>query len=444
MQRASLADRVAAASAGRDRVLDAIRVGALVVVMVAHSLAWHISDGTIGNVLEQRPGLAVVTWGFQILALFFAAGAVSNARSLARQPDAGVWLGHRLQRLLGPVLVYATFWSLVLLPIAAVTEADVAMVGRFLAQLLWFAGVYLVVVAFAPWTYRHQGLGVLLGWLAAIAAIDVLRLTVAPAIGWLNMLLVWGWLHQVGYQLPRLRRSAPGPLLAGAVVAVALAVAVAVLGPYSTSMVTYQGDEAASNLAPPSIVVALHGLALILVVAAGWRWLDRLLARPAWWTPIALLASRGIGLYLWHIPVVGIAAGASLLLGIEVRPLSAAWWLLHVAVAAAVVAGAWLLAGLAQRPLPRLARIPGRRSVAWAGPQTALAGLLVLLLSTTGFATWWATVFLGVPGSTPILVAAMWLLWRGRPGVRTESPRAARPPAPAERPARPGHREASG
>jgi peptidoglycan/LPS O-acetylase OafA/YrhL len=444
MQRASLADRVAAASAGRDRVLDAVRVAALVVVMVAHSLAWQVSDGTIGNVLEQRPSLAVITWGLQILALFFAAGAVTNARSLARQTNAGAWLGHRLQRLLGPVLVYATFWSLVLLPIAAATEADVAMVGRFLAQLLWFAGVYLVVVAFAPWTYRHQGLGVIVGWLAAIAAVDVLRLTVAPAIGWLNMLLVWGWLHQVGYQLPRLRRNAPGPLLAGAGGAMALAVAVAVLGPYSTSMVTYQGDDAASNLAPPTIVVALHGLALILVVAAAWRRLDRLLARPALWTPIAVLASRGIGLYLWHIPLVGIAAGASLLLGLEVEPLSAAWWALHAAVAAAVVAGAWLLAGLAQRPLPRLGSIPGRASVAWAGPQTALAGLLVLLLSATGFATWWAAAFLGVPGSTPILVGALWLLWRGRPGVRTGSPRAGQPPVPAARPSRPERTEASG
>jgi hypothetical protein len=443
MERASLGDRVAAASAGRDRVLDAVRVAALVVVMLAHSLAWHIADGEIGNVLEQRPGLAVITWGFQILAVFFAAGGMSNGLALQRRPAVGPWLAHRLQRLLGPVLLYATFWSLLLLPAAAAFGPDVEMVGRFLAQLLWFAGVYLVVVALAPWTYRHQGAGVLLGWLAAIVAIDALRLTVAPALGWLNMVLVWGWLHQLGYRLPALRQARPALLLAGAGGALALAVAVAVLGPYSTSMVTFQGDDAPSNLAPPTIVVALHGTALVLALAAGWRWLDRLFARPAWWTPVALLASRGIGLYLWHIPLVGIAAGASLLVGLEVSPLAPAWWALHGAVSVAVVAGAWLLAGLAQRVQPQLERIPGRRSSGAAAAQTAGAGLLVLLLSVTGFATWWGQALLGIPASTPVVLGALWLLWRSRPAVRTGSPRAGSGPTPAARPARPARTAAS-
>ncbi len=111
-------ERVAAASIGRDRVLDAVRVSALLVVMLAHSLAWHVADDEVGNVLQQRPGLSVITWGLQILALFFAAGGMSNGLALAEHPEHGAWLGRRLRRLLGPVLVYATFWSVLLLPMA--------------------------------------------------------------------------------------------------------------------------------------------------------------------------------------------------------------------------------------------------------------------------------------------------------------------------------------
>ncbi len=318
------------------------------------------------------------------------------------------------------------------------------MVGRFLAQLLWFVGVYLVIVALAPWTYRHRGVRVLVVWLVAIAGVDALRLTMEPALGWLNMLLVWGWLHQVGYALPRLRTQHPALLLAGSAGAFAAAAALAVLGPYSTSMVTYEGDDAPSNLAPPTIVVALHGLALILLLAAAWGPLARVLARPALWTPVALLAARGIGLYLWHIPLVGIAAGLALLLGIEVAPLSLAWWSMHIAVAAAVIAGAWLLAGAAQRAQPLVERIPGRRSVRGAAPLTALAGLLVLLLSVTGFASWWAEAFLGAPASTPVVLGALWLLWRLRPSLRSESPAGGSRPTPAAPPSRLGRTAASG
>jgi hypothetical protein len=76
--------------------------------------------------------------------------------------------------------------------------------GRFLAQLLWFAGVYLLVAAAAVFTSRWDRRPVLTLsiWLLAIVAVDAVRTTPLSAWGWINMLLVWGWLHQVGYQLP--------------------------------------------------------------------------------------------------------------------------------------------------------------------------------------------------------------------------------------------------
>lgn len=431
MAQLSLSARVAQTTAGRDRVLDAVKVAALLVVMAGHSLAWHVWDEQAGNVLQVQPGLAAVTWFIQILALFFACGAVTNAQALARTGDPGGWSAHRMRRLLGPVLVYATAFSAVLLPLAAVLGDPVVEAGKFLSQLLWFAGVYLVVVAAAPWTVRHQGRGFLAGWLALIGAVDAVRLGALPAFGWLNLLLVWGWLHQVGYRLPDLRNAPRTRLLSGAAAALGVAVALTMIGPYSGSMITYAGDQKASNLAPPTIVVALHGLALILALAAAWRVLERILARPRLWAGVAILGARGLGLYLWHIPLVGAAAAAALLLGIELVPLSAPWWGVHLATAVVVIAGAWLLAGFADRALPALDRLPHRSTVRRPMALTAGAGIAVLFLSVTGFGSWWTVAFLGIPAGTPIVLGVLWLIWCLRRGLSPARPSAGNPLARA-------------
>lgn len=81
----SLTTRVLDATKSRDRVLDAVKAIALLLVIAGHSLAWHVRpDGTAVNVLEDAHYLIVLTWLFQVLPLFFAAGAVSNMASLQR------------------------------------------------------------------------------------------------------------------------------------------------------------------------------------------------------------------------------------------------------------------------------------------------------------------------------------------------------------------------
>lgn len=416
MQAGGLAGRVAAATAGRDRVLDAIKVFALLVVIVAHSFAWQVADGQAGNVLDSRPELAGITWALQILALFFAAGAVSNEISLHRAESTAMWLGHRLQRLLSPVLVYSLVFAVILLPLAPLFGSPVTDIGRFLGQLMWFAGIYLVVVAAAPWTSQHRSVAVLVGWLAAIAVVDVVRLTVLPVAGWLNMVLAWGWLHQVGYHWPELRRRPKPQLVAAAIAAMAAALLLAYLGPYSNAMVSFGGDPEASNLAPPTLVLALHGLALILIVAALWSLLERALQAPRLWAFVALLGGRGMGLYLWHIPVVGTVAGIFLILGDSPKPFAWQWWAIHLLTAVAAITGAWLLAGAAAWPEKALRRIPGKagQPAAAAGLSTAAAGGLVLLLSVTGLGTWWTTDFLSLPASAPLILAALLGLWRLR------------------------------
>ena len=389
---------------------------ALLIVIMGHSLAWHVRpDASAVNVLEDAHALIPLTWIFQVLPLFFAAGAVSNAASLARHGSTG-YLQARGTRLLAPVVVYATVWTLVLLPLSSVEL--VAGAGRFLAQLLWFAGVYLLVASAAVFTTRWVGKPALsLGmWLIAIIAMDFVRTTGFASWGWINMLLVWGWLHQVGYYLPKLRRRAW--LLPVGLALIGVAVAIAFRGPYSHSLISVAGVPGLSNLAPPSLVLAVFGAGQILLLAGAWKWLEALLDSDRLWAGVALVGARGMGMYLWHIPLVGIAAGTAIALGWSQPPLSAAWWLVHIAVVVLVVPLAWSIAGLAAIPERRLRRVHLPSASAALG--CVLGAATVINLSVTGFATLAGTGAIGLPSSAVLNLALVWLAWAlvnpGSPG----------------------------
>jgi len=153
--RDAFVSRIAEQTTGRDRVVDAAKTTALLLVVVGHSIAFHITpDGRAVNVLEVQPAVVPLTWLFQVLPVFFAVGAVSSAASLARHGRRGFLLV-RVRRLLTPVVVYAGFWTVVLVPLNRLGDTVVG-VGQFLAQLLWFAGVYLIVVTAVPLTARGR------------------------------------------------------------------------------------------------------------------------------------------------------------------------------------------------------------------------------------------------------------------------------------------------
>lgn len=428
-----LRSQVRSASAGRDRVLDAAKAAALLLVVVGHSLAWDVSSGTPTNVLGARPeSLVWLTWVFQLLPLFFAAGAVANAGSWARTGTASAFWRRRMLRLGAPALVYVTVWTTVLLALAPWVPSA-ADVGRFLAQLLWFLGVYCAVVLAVPLTSRwtRRPWLTLSVWAAAVLVVDALRWNVDGSFGWLNLLLVWGLMHQIGYHLPALRRAPTLVLVAGAGAALAAAIGLAVAGPYSTSLVSYAGDPEPSNLSPPTVVLALHGVALVLLLAACSAPLGRVLAADRRFV-VAAVGVRGVGLYLWHIPFVAIVTGVALGLGFPAAPLSALWWAAHGVGLVAVAGCAWLVAGLAgraDRALSGMARgTPARPAVVLA----AVALPLVLLnVSVTGFGTWWGPSMvdqvsdgrLSAPTSALLnlaLLAGTWLLLACGPRPRAD------------------------
>lgn len=398
----------------RDRVLDAARAVALVVVVVGHSLAWDTSTGSPTAVLEQRPGLVWVTWVVQVLPLFFAAGAVTNAISWQRDPDVAAYLRRRAVRLSTPGLVYATVWTVLLLPLAPLSSLAV-LAGHFLAELVWFLAVYAAATLAVPWTIRWTRRPWLTAglWLAAVVAVDLLRWNVWAPLGWLNLVLVWGFVHQVGYHLPALREARRAWLVAGGVAAVATAVGLGVLGPYSSSMVSFGGDPEPSNLAPPTLVVALFGLGQVLLLAALWPWVARRLAADRAYRVVGALGVRSIGVYLWHIPVVALVAGTAWGLDVRAEPLGAVSWLVHVGGLAVILSIAWVAAGPAAAADRWVRAWAARRRSRTRAvvPFAVVVPVVLCNISVTGFGTWWGAGMLGLPSSSVLNLAVLALAW---------------------------------
>lgn len=81
----------AATPADRDRWVDTLRVGSLLVVILGHWLMVAITPaGQITNALAVVPALQPLTWLLQVMPLFFLVGGVAHARArVARAAPAG-------------------------------------------------------------------------------------------------------------------------------------------------------------------------------------------------------------------------------------------------------------------------------------------------------------------------------------------------------------------
>ena len=83
--------------------------------------------------------------------LFFLAGGAAGAYGWHSGSSWGTWLFKRAQRLCRPVFWYLAAWSIGIVVTYYVLGADsAASIGRECVALLWFLGVYLVVLAFVP------------------------------------------------------------------------------------------------------------------------------------------------------------------------------------------------------------------------------------------------------------------------------------------------------
>lgn len=390
----------------RDRAVDVARLTALVVVMFGHCalLLATIDAGSlrIGNLLGALPAIAPITWAVQVMPLFFLAGGAAGTYGWRDGTPWGTWLFTRAQRLCRPVFWYLATWAVALVLVRVALGADsAAALGVECVALLWFLGVYLVVLAFVPVLTRlRSGRAVALvvaSLLATSAAVDGIRVVVGtPLSGSANFLIVWLIPVVIGVAYAR-RLISPRGALAVAALAFAGQVVPAVTGRYEVSLVV-TGVERMSNVSPPTLLLALHctWMSCAFVAAAGAirRWAER----PRVWHVVAVGNAGAMTLYLWHIPAIAVAAFALHAVGLDAYDVNAAgfWGLLalRAVVFSVVMAVAFrLLSPLEHRPLPwwdAPVRATGARS-AVAGALMCVAGLALVLMAKnglTGFAGW--------------------------------------------------------
>ena len=386
----SLTSKVVAASAGRDRVMDAVKALALLLVITGHALAWTVtSGGSVINTLDAAPYMFPLTWILQILPLFFLLAGAGLVR-LSGSRDARGYLA-RLTRLSAPALPLIAVTVVLSVAAGGLAGPDAASAAGVLpVQLVWFLGVYLVLVAAAPLLARCSGPWVVGIWLVSILGVDLLRVNVNELFGWANLILVWGLFAAIGTRLDRLRAIRPPILAVGVIAFAAAATGAIVVGPYSPALISTDAVEGISNLAPPTIVLALVGLAQICLLLLLWPLLKRALDHDRLWVPVAIFASRAMEIYLWHMLVFTLAIAAMISLAVAPPALGALWWLQHVAVAAVVLAVVWFaapgLGRMSRRTAELLGRISPRASLgtAWARALLLVAGITLLCVSESG------------------------------------------------------------
>ncbi|QOR72195.1 acyltransferase [Ruania alkalisoli] len=315
-------------STPRDGFVDILRVFAISLVVLQHWLMPVIAyqDGHLstGNALATEHGWTI-TWISQVMPLIFFTGGAATAISLRRRHARGVgrdtdWVAGRVRRLAVPVLALAAVW----LPVPQVlltlgVPAEPVITGaRLVGALLWFLVIYVLLTVISPVMVRLAG-----RWrgreVAALALgavlVDMLRFgTDITALGYLNVILVWAAVYQVGvhYTAGRLARVSGRWALAMAVAGfagVALAVA---WGPYPASMIGMPGEAISAMNPPTAVLLALAAGQLGLVLWARapiMRWASQ----PAVSRALDRVCGASMTIYLWHTPALVIVAGAAVL-----------------------------------------------------------------------------------------------------------------------------------
>lgn len=370
MSLSSVQALAAATPPSRNRVVDFVRALAIAVVVLGHWLmaAVMVVDGRLvpDAVLDIAPWSHPLTWVLQVMPLFFIVGGYANGLSWRSARANGVpyaaWLRGRLRRLVAPVLPLLLVWLVIATAASAVgvpaamlrTASQVALVPT------WFLAAYVLVVAVAPLClalWNRLGWWSVLGGLTLAGLVDALSIAGGvPGVGFLNYLVVWATVHQLGYAWLDGRLATAGRrALLGAGGLGGLVVLVTA-GPYPVSMIGVVG-AAVNNSYPTRVTLALLGMAQAAAVLSLERPLARLLQRPRAWAATVLLNARIMSLYLWHLTAMVMVIGASLLLGgfgLRPAPLSASWWATRpvwLAVLAIVTAGVVALVGRFEKPV---------------------------------------------------------------------------------------------
>jgi fucose 4-O-acetylase-like acetyltransferase len=405
----------------RDPFLDVLRTCAILVVVCGHWIMPVLSrqgDTLVtGNSLA-TPGWWLLTWPLQVMPVFFFAGGAANHHSytaaLARGDNARGWLAARLCRLAVPVLPLLAVWLVVpgVLRDLGVPAQPVDLAAGVVGQLLWFLAVYVLTVAAVPLISRF-GLPIVAVFGVAAVGIDALRLGVGvPYIGYVNELLVWLAVSQLGVAyanggLARLSRSGAAAIGAAGFAATALLV---LFGHYPDSMVGLPG-QAVSNMAPATVCLLTLGIGQIGVLLALREPILRWAARPTPTKVLRAVGARTMTVYLWHMPAMMVVAGVAVLgFGYATPAPGGPLWLLVTPLWIAALASVLclLVRAFGRFEMPRPAGgAPGVRRIA--------AAVVLLCVGFTGIAAYGFTNgYLALPWVASIAAG----LALAMPGIR--------------------------
>lgn len=445
---------VAATPADRDRWVDALRVGSLLVVVVGHWLVVVLTgDARITNALSIVPSLQPLTWILQVMPLFFLVGGVANAHmleSLARRDGSergryAAFFRARAVRLLRPTLVFLAVWVAfgLVAHLTGLTGPARGDEGRLfrealvaVPQLLWFIGMYLGVCAFAPLMlrlHRRWGLWGFAGLAVTAALVDVASFAGGVGlVGNLNFAFVWLALHQLGFAW----RDGSLTSRRGWVMFVlgyAVMLACVVIGPYPTSMVGLPG-ESVSNMAPPTFALLAQGVGICGLAVVLRPVMTRVLARPRAFRVVVAAGAFAMTVFLWHLTALMLVLLGLRTVGIEQPDVaSAAWWLTRPLLFVVLIAVAAVFVAVFVRfdRGPRASRAVVDEARWWVDAAAAVSALVIffgiLMVSIAGVDVLGSRpVFFLLGDITPIvgfgvLGLGLALLAAARPRVRAEA-----------------------
>jgi surface polysaccharide O-acyltransferase-like enzyme len=326
----------------RNLAVDFYRVSGVVLIVLGHWLAGSVTyhDGSFGrqNPLVDQPWTQWLTWPFQAVPTFFLVAGYAGAVSWTHRRDAdGVsrqtWLRHRLARVLGPTAMYVALVSVVVVGLGAYRVAGSVLeyAGWAVAMHLWFLAVYLMVVSLTPIAIAAQRRWGLL--VPAVLAVGVLTVDVAslgghvPYLGWLNYLLCWGALYQLGIAWHGGLLTGRRPVLIAAASAVVLALLIW-LEHYPVSMIGVPG-QTVDNTTPPTLALLAFGCAQTGIAMALAPAFNRVLRAGVVRRALSVANSNVMALYLWHMIPVVIVAIIGYPTGLLPQPTEGTvdWWL---------------------------------------------------------------------------------------------------------------------
>lgn len=310
----------------RDPYLDALRAGALLLVVFGHWLATlpRLEGGLMvstEHLLKVWQTAGVLTWVVQVVPLFvFVSAAVSVDGMTRRMADGRAllpWWGGRALGLARPTVTYLAALAVFALGSLYTGDRLLEPLNHSLTIHLWFLVMLLLVQALLPLALkadRRFGLGAVAGLVIIAGTVDLLRAGVtAPSdllelgsrvtespggIGWINALVVWLLPQQLGIAWTCGRFH--GPWMGTGFIVLGLVWLVGALASGYPSGMVGVDFEGTSNMLPPTL--ALIGvlwlqIGAVLVFEKPAR---RLLGHMQIGRTVTFLSILSMPLYLWH------------------------------------------------------------------------------------------------------------------------------------------------